>query len=144
MTKYKILWLILFASILTVCLGYYFRPVVGEGVVAAKSITGERNNVVYTIIRFHELGVNPKINDWKSLFPNTTKISEEAEYQLKTKYTDLRYVVNIRTEIKTMGYYVSKDDFNKVDPGDTVKFKILRKRDPSSGSSRINNMFEVR
>ena len=114
------------------CLGYYyFRPVVEEGVVAAKSITGERNNVAYTIIRFHELGFNPKIDDWKSLFPNTTKISEEAESQLKTRYTDLRYVINVRTKSKTMGYYASKDDFNKVDPGDAVKFKILRKRDPT-------------
>ena len=131
MTKYKILWLILFASILTVCLGYYFRPVVGEGVVVAKAINGERNNVAYTIIRFHELGVNPHIDDWKSLFPNTTEISEEAESQLKTRYPDLRYIINIRTEIRTMGYYASKDDFNKVDPGDAVKFKILRKRDPT-------------
>ena len=131
MTNRK-LWLILFASILTMCLGYYyFRPVVKEGVVAAKSITGERNNVAYMIIRFHELGVNPKIDDWKSLFPNTTKISEETESQLKTRYTDLRYVINVRTKIKTMGYYASKDDFNKMDLGDTVKFKILRKRDPT-------------
>ena len=131
MANRKILWLILFASILTMCLGYYFRPVVKEGVVAAKAITGVRNNVHYTIIRFHDLGVNPKIDDWESLFPNTTKISEEAECQLKIRYTDLRYVINIRRKPKTMGYYASKDDFNKADPGDAVKFKILRKRDPT-------------
>ncbi|MDH5440030.1 MAG: hypothetical protein OEY31_05455 [Candidatus Bathyarchaeota archaeon] len=131
MKKYKILWPALFTFILTVCLGYYFRPVVEEGVVAAKSITGERNNVHYTIISFHELGVNPKIDDWESLFPNTTSILEEAESQLKTRYTDLRYIINIRGKPKTMGYYASKDDFNKVDPGDAVKFKFLRKKDPT-------------
>ena len=110
---------------------YALKPIKAEGVVAAKSITGTRENSVYTIIRFHETGVNPKIDDWESLFPNTTKVSEHAESQLKTMYTDLRYVINIRRKPKTMGYYASKDDFNKVDPGDTVKFKILRKRDPS-------------
>ena len=31
----------------------------------------------------------------------------------------------------TMAYFVSREDFNKVDPGDTVKFKILRRRDPT-------------
>jgi len=110
---------------------YALKPVKAEGVVAAKSITGTRENAVYTIIRFHEIGVNPKIDDWESLFPNTTKVSEHAESQLKTMYTDLRYVINIRRKPKTMGYYASKDDFNKVDPGDAVKFKILRKGDPT-------------
>ena len=110
---------------------YALKPVKAEGVIAAKSITGTKENAVYTIIRFHETGVNPKIDDWESLFPNTTKVSEYTESQLKTMYTDLRYVINIRRKPKTMGYYASKDDFNKVDPGDTVKFKILRKRDPS-------------
>ena len=110
---------------------YALKPIKAEGVVAAKSISGVRNNVCYTIIRFHETGVKPKIDDWRSLFPNTTNVSEYAESQLKTMYTDLRYVINIRRKPKTMGYYASKDDFNKVDPGDTVKFKILRKRDPT-------------
>jgi len=110
---------------------YALKPIKAEGVIAAKSITGTKENAVYTIIRFHETGVNPKIDDWESLFPNTTKVSEYTESQLKTMYTDLRYVINIRRKPKTMGYYASKDDFNKVDPGDTVKFKILRKRDPS-------------
>jgi len=110
---------------------YALKPVKAEGVVAAKSITGTRENAVYTIIRFHETGVNPKIDDWESLFPNTTKVSEHAESQLKTMYTDLRYVINIRRKPKTMGYYASKDDFNKVNPGDAVKFKILRRRDPT-------------
>ncbi len=32
MANRKILWLILFASLLTRCLGYYFRPVIGAGV----------------------------------------------------------------------------------------------------------------
>ena len=110
---------------------YALKPVKAEGVVAAKSITGTRENSVYTIIRFHETGVNPKIDDWESLFPNTTRVSEYAESQLKTMYTDIRYVINIRRKPKTMGYYASKDDFNKVNPGDAVKFKILRKRDPT-------------
>ena len=123
----KIIAALLFVVLIgTVSIYYAFKPITAQGIVAAKAINGERNNVAYTIIRFHELGVNPIIDDWKSLFPNTTKISEEAESQLKTRYTDLRYVINIRTEIKTMGYFASKDDFNKVDPGDTVKFKILK------------------
>ena len=141
MTNYKFLWLIFVASILTMFLGYYFRPVVGEGVVAAKSITGEQEGAVHTIIRFYETGVNTNINDWESLFPNTTKISEEVESELKTRiqasisgirvYVDIKYLVSIRTEDMTMAYFVSREDFNKVDPGDNVKFKILRKRDPT-------------
>ena len=173
------LWTVLAAVLFLGGLGYYyFRPIVKEGVVAAKSITGESNNVAYTIIRFHELGVNPNIDDWESLFPiiykilllnlsnpsvespiqvelefddydkaieflgkcnasdikfekiRSTKLSDYVENQLKTRYTDLRYVINVRTK-KTMDYYASKDDFNKVEPGDAVKFKILRKRDPT-------------
>ena len=135
------LWTVLVVVLFLGGLGYYFRPVVEEGVIAAKSITGERNNVHYTIIRFHELGVNPKIDDWETLFPNTTKISEEVESELKTRiqesisgirvYVDIKYLVSIRTEDVTMAYFVSREDFNKVDPGDTVKFKILRRRDPT-------------
>jgi hypothetical protein len=132
----KIIAALLFVVLIgTVSIYYAFKPITAQGVVAAKAINGERKNVAYTIIRFHELGVNPKIDNWESLFPNTTKISEEAENQLKTTYTDLRFVINVKTKIKTksktMGYYASKDDFNEVDPGDTVKFKILRKRDPT-------------
>jgi len=120
---------------------YALKPIKAEGVIAAKSITGERNNVHYTIIRFHELGVNPKIDDWETLFPNTTKISEEVESELKARiqdsisgirvYVDIKYLVSIRTEDVTMAYFVSREDFNKVDPGDTMKFKILRRRDPT-------------
>jgi len=134
----KIIATLLFVILIgTVSIYYALKPVKADGVVAAKSITGVRNNVAYTIIRFHELGVNPKIDDWESLFPNTTKVSEFAESQLKTRYTDLRYVINIRRKPKTMGYYASKVDFNKVDPGDTVKFKILRKRDPTIKIVRV-------
>lgn len=127
---------IIIALLLVVLIGavsiyYAFKPIKEEGVVAAKAITGTREKAVYTIIRFHETGVNPKIDDWESLFPNTTKVSEYAESQLKTIYTDLRYVVNIRRKPKTMGYYASKDDFNKVNPGDAVTFKILRTGDPT-------------
>ena len=123
--------LLFVALICAVSIYYALKPIKAEGVVAAKSITGTREHSVYTIIRFHETGVNPKIDDWESLFPNTTKVSEYTESQLKTMYTDLRYVINIRRKPKTMGYYASKDDFNKVNPGDAVKFKILRRRDPT-------------
>ena len=128
----KTITALLFVALIgAVSIYYALKPVKAEGVVAAKSITGTRENSVYTIIRFHETGVNPKIDDWESLFPNTTRVSEYAESQLKTMYTDIRYVINIRRKPKTMGYYASKDDFNKVNPGDAVKFKILRKRDPT-------------
>ena len=128
----KIITALLFVVLIgAVSIYYALKPVKAEGVVAAKSITGTRENAVYTIIRFHETGVNPKIDDWESLFPNTTNVSEYAESRLKTMYTDVRYVINIRRKPKTMGYYASKDDFNKVDPGDAVKFKILRRRDPT-------------
>ena len=119
------------AVILVACLGYCLRPVVEEGVVAAKGISGEREGSVYTIIRFHETGVNPKISDWRSLFPNTTRLTAQAEAQLKWRYTDIRYIVNVRTEIRTMGYYASKEDFNSVEPGDAVRFRILHRRDPT-------------
>ena len=128
----KTITTLLFVALIgAVSIYYALKPVKAEGVVAAKSITGTKENSVYTIIRFHETGVNPKIDDWESLFPNTTKVSEYAESQLKAMYTDVRYVINIRRKPKTMGYYASKDDFNKVDPGDAVKFKILRKGDPT-------------
>jgi len=131
----------------TVSIYYAFKPIKAEGVVAAKSITGEQDGVVHTIIRFNEMGVNTNINDWESLFSNTTKISEEVESELKTRiqasisgirvYVDIKYLVSIRTEDTTMAYFVSRDDFNKVDPGDNVKFKILRKREPTIKILRV-------
>jgi hypothetical protein len=111
--------------------------VVEQGVIAAKAITGEKEGSVYTIIRFHEMGVNPKISDWRSLFPNTTRMTAQTEAQLEWRYTDIRYVVNVRTEIRTMGYYASKDDFNSVDPGDAVRFRILHRRDPTIKIVRV-------
>jgi len=138
----KIIAALLFVVLIgTVSLYYAFKPITEQGVVAAKSITSELDGAVHTIIRFYETGVNTNINDWESLFPNTTKISEEVESELKTRiqasisgirvYVDIKYLVSIRTEDMTMAYFVSREDFNKVDPGDTVKFKILRKRNPT-------------
>ncbi|HUS78401.1 MAG TPA: hypothetical protein VM050_07060 [Patescibacteria group bacterium] len=127
----RTLRLLFIVSALVMLLGFYvIQPVTREGVVAAKSITSERDEASFTIITFHEDGVSSNIEGWEELFPNTTKMSAEVEYQLGSGYDGLRYVINLRTDLQTMGYFASREDFNNVEPGDHVRFQILRGRDP--------------
>ncbi|MDN5295633.1 MAG: hypothetical protein PWP01_1143 [Methanosarcinales archaeon] len=137
-----ILALLIIASLLI----YNFSsPIVIEGIVDHKAVTGVKGDTSYTILlnRPAENGswIIVKDKDYEMFFLKKEKnalISESVEDEMKKKYSDIKYLVSIRLDSRdpingigkgdTLAYFVSRDEFNRVRIGDKVKFEVSREK----------------
>lgn len=133
MLRAKILAVLLFVALIGAASIYYaFKPLTVEGVVDHKAITGEKGNAVYTILVVTDTGIIVKnIGDHGRYFLNSTIVDESLENEIRSEYVDIKYVVSVRTEHETMAYFVSREDFHKVDVGDVVKYEVSRFKEPT-------------
>lgn len=115
-----------FVAIVIVSIYYIFKPITAEGFVDHKGVTGEKGDVSYTILFVTDSGIIIKDEDYRGLFASFTQVDESLENELKSEYAVIRYLVSIRRGDETMAYFVSRDDFNKVDVGDVVRYEIFR------------------
>lgn len=48
------------------------------------------------------------------------------EYEIKMRYDKIHYFIHVRVddESQTNAYYASREKFDKINIGDTVKFKV--------------------
>ncbi|PZC46699.1 MAG: hypothetical protein C1O27_001841 [Chloroflexi bacterium] len=112
-----------------------------EGVVAHKSITGSREGSSQTVLtnRPSDNGtplIDVEDADLKSLFAVGEEhafISDSLAFQIESRFDEVKYVVNIRLESSgdggTQPYITSREVFNQLRVGETVKFKTKQEGD---------------
>ena len=118
---------------------YVFSPVIVEGVVDHKSVTGTKDSTLYSILLNTPEGIIVKDKDYEKFFSeNDTDafISKSLEDKIKIEYSKISYLVSIRVSTKdtinnleegdTLAYFVSKDDFNNLSIGDKVTYEVER------------------
>lgn len=108
---------------------FAFRPITSEGVVDHKAITGRKGGVSHTILTVTDTGTIVKNEDLRSLLSNSTVIDESTERAIRSEYSDLRHLISVRSQGETTGYYASREDFNRVDVGDEVRYRVSRLRE---------------
>ena len=101
-----------------------FRTVSSEGVVDHKTITGTRLDTSYSIVVFTTVGNHFDDKDVRGLFEETDVVNDTIAGQLEARYDEVFYVVSVRSEDDTIGYFVSRRDFNSVVPGSRIRFNI--------------------
>lgn len=113
--------LALFAAI------YYLslRPVSLEGVVDHKTITGTREGTSYNIVVFTSAGNHFDDKEVRDFFDESNLVNDSVAYQLESRYDEVFYVVSVRSGEETMGFIASREDFNEVVPGSSIRFKIM-------------------
>ena len=118
-------------------------PIVIEGIVDHKVITGMNGDTSYTILlnRPADNGswIIVKDKDYERFFKGEKNafITKSIENEMK-KYSDIKYLVSIRLDSRdpingvgkggTLAYFVSRDEFNRVKIGDKVKFEVSREK----------------
>ncbi len=117
------------AMILFSAIGYFaLSPSREEGLIDHKTITGIRDSAQYTIALFTDSGVNVKDKAFNEEFSTSHIIDEELSHRLDSYYDEVNYLASVRTEDGTIAYYTSREDFNKVNTGDTIRFRILKSK----------------
>lgn len=101
-----------------------FRPVASEGVVDHKTITGTRQDTSHNIVVFTTAGNHFDDKEVRGLFEETDIVNDTIAGQLEVRYDEVFYVVSVRSEDDTIGYFVSRKDFNRVAPGSRIRFNI--------------------
>ena len=101
-----------------------FRTVASEGVVDHKTITGTRLDTSYSIVVFTTAGNHFDDKDVRGLFEEMDVVNDTIAAQLEARYDEVFYVVSVRSEDDTIGYFVSRRDFNSVVPGSRIRFNI--------------------
>ena len=104
-----------------------------EGVVDHKAVTGVKEETSYTILqnRLRSSGGSIVLRDadYQQFFSDEDRnavISEALENALRAEYSDITYLVNVRTELVTDGtqpYRVTRQLFNQMEVGSTVRFQ---------------------
>jgi len=131
---------ILVAAAVGVAISYYsFSPVVVEGVVDHKAVSGEKGHIVYSIVLNTPEGILVKDKDYEGLFlekDGNLLVDESLENKLKTEYSKINYLVSIRLTSEdpvnrvgkgeALAYFVSRDDFNELRIGHEAKFEVAR------------------
>ena len=121
---------------------FLFAPVVVEGTVIHKAVTGVRGSVSYTILVNRPAAdgswIIVKDRDYRGLFGRVGNVvvDDYLESMLKGKYSEVRYIVSIRVEGgdpvngvregETLAYQASREFFNMVGIGDRVRFPVSR------------------
>ncbi len=101
-----------------------FRSVASEGVVDHKTITGTRLDTSYSIVVFTTAGTHFDDKEVRGLFEETDVVNDTVAAQLEARYDEIFYVVSVRSEEDTIGYLVTRKDFNSVVPGSRIRFNI--------------------
>lgn len=130
--------------VIAVLLVYKFAlsPVIVEGVVEWKGITGVKDNTHSTIITNRPSEGKYRIlvedKNYKGFFRDigNAEVNESLEDKLKADYSNLNYYVEITVDSidpvnnlekgNTYGYSVSREDFNRVWIWDKVKYEVSR------------------
>jgi len=117
-------------------------PIIVEGTVDHKVITGLKGDTSYTILVNRMIDnrswILLKDKSYGEFFPkkdNNTFISKSLEDKMKSEYSDIKYLVSIRLDSRdpingidkgeALAYFVSKEDFNKKKIGDKVKYIMI-------------------
>jgi len=132
-----------------------FTPVIVEGVVEWKGITGVKDNTHTTIITNRpsegEYRILVRDNNYEGFFSDigNAEVNKSLEDKLKADYSNLNYYVEITVDSRdpvnnlekgcAYGYSVSREDFNKVWIWDKVKYEVSR----WSELPRIKKFLEV-
>jgi hypothetical protein len=105
---------------------YYvaLRPISLEGVVDHKTITGAREGTSYSIVVFTSAGNHFDDKEVRGLFDETNLVNDTVAYQLEARYDEVFYIVSVRSGEETMGFFTSRQDFNEVVPGSSIRFKV--------------------
>ena len=102
---------------------------VSEGVVVLKAVTGTQDDTSYTILR---IGAREgsffvlKSEEYQEHLPSEGEpllISDTLESRMKMDYSEITYLVNIRTGDGQFPYRVSRDMFNRLNVGAIVRFE---------------------
>ena len=109
--------------------GYYlfFSPVIEVSTVDHKAVTGVKALKSYTILLYTPGGIIVKDKNYEKFFSDRDVIINKSfEDEMQTDYSEIKYLVSIRLLVKnqTLTYFVTRDDFNKLRTGMTVKFEI--------------------
>ena len=101
-----------------------FRPGASEGIVDHKTITGTRQGISYSIVVFTTAGNHFDDKEVRGLIEEKDTVDDTVAAQLEARYDEVFYVVSIRSEDGTMGYFVNRKDFNKVVPGSQISYSV--------------------
>ena len=127
MSRQRSFVVLLAAAVLVLAVGYLaLRPGIAEGVVDHKTVTGVKGSVSSTVVVFTGSGVVVKDGGFEGEFEASAAVSEELAYRLESWYDEVDYVVSVRSGGGTMAYFVSREDFNRVDVGVGIRFSVLR------------------
>ena len=132
-----------------------FTPVIVEGVVEWKGITGVKDNTHSTIITNRPSDGKYRIlvrdKNYEGFFRDigNAEVNKSLEDKLKADYSNLNYYVEITVDSRdpvnnlekgcAYGYSVSREDFNRVQVWDKVKYEVSR----WSELPRIKKFLEV-
>ncbi|MEA2075751.1 MAG: hypothetical protein U9O85_08495 [Euryarchaeota archaeon] len=143
-SKKLVIGISVLAIVIVVLLVYKlaFAPVVVEGVVEWKGITGVKDNTHTTILINEpvdgEYRILVKDKDYESFFSDigNAQVNKSLGDKLKADYLNIYYYVEITVNSSdpvnelekgnTYGYYVSREDFNKVQIWDNVRYGVSR------------------
>ncbi|HJH26254.1 MAG TPA: hypothetical protein C5S37_11550 [Methanophagales archaeon] len=130
-------------------------PVIVEGVIEWKGITGVKDNTHSTIITNRpsegEYRILVRDKEYKGFFRDigNAEVNESLEDKLKADYSNLNYYVEITVDsidpVNNLGkgcaygYSVSREDFNRVQVWDEVRYEVSR----WSELPRIKKFLEV-
>jgi len=127
MIQKRSLAILLAAAVLISAVGYLaLRPTKAEGAVDHKTITGTRDSMSYTIVTITDTEVIVKDEEFNEDFKVSTTINETLAHRLDSWYDEINYIISVRTGDETVAYFVSREDFNKVDIGGRIRYTILR------------------
>ena len=132
--------IILVVVVVSVAVYYwFFSPVIVEGAVDHKAVTGTKDTTIYSILLNTDSGIVVKdedFEDWFSEVDENAFVNSSLEGRMRTEYSEAYYLVSIRVstgdpvnsleEGETLAYFVSRDDFNRVKIGDGVRFEVER------------------
>ena len=132
-----------------------FTPVIVEGVVEWKGITGVKDNTHTEIMRNRpsegKYWILVRDKNYEGFFRDigNAEVNESLEDKLKADYSNLNYYVEITVDSRdpanelekgcAYGYSVSREDFNRVWIWDKVKYEVSR----WSELPRIKKFLEV-
>jgi hypothetical protein len=104
-----------------------------EGTVAHKAITGVKDGTTYTILVNKPDDGSPRIQvkdeAYEGYFDTgaaNAVVTDSLEELMKQKYSEIRYVVNVRAngvQDGTLPYYASRDIFNDMMVGSETRFR---------------------
>ena len=127
MPRNRSLMALLAVAALILVAGYLvLKPETLEGTINYKAISGVRDSTSYTIMRMTDNGIIVKDSEFEGDFEASAAVDDDLAYRLDSRYDEVRYIVSVRTGEGAMAYFVTREDYNSADVGDTIRFEILR------------------